>query len=83
MIKGKYADGHFNQTFYKLRESHNVSLRKLSQLTSFSRQLVMKVESGYSTGSIQFWREIQELFDVSDEDMWKLINGKEIDDETV
>jgi len=60
-----------------LRVRFGLTQEAMAQKLGMSRQAYAKIENGLSDGNIQFWSKVQKTFEVSGEEMWHLINGKE------
>lgn len=73
----QYGTGHYNVPLFKLRASKNMTQCQLAKKIGFTNQTVSRIEKGLCGGKLDFWLAIQKLFEVPDEDMWALMNGKE------
>jgi hypothetical protein len=45
----------------------------------YNAYTIMRVENGISGGKLDFWQSIQKRFNISNEDMWLLMNGEIIE----
>ena len=68
-----------NVGLIQLRKHKNMSQDRLSQLTGFTRQYISRVENGESEGKREFWLAVQQVFNIPDDQMWKLYKGEPID----
>ena len=60
-----------------LRVKNQLTQQQLAQKLGVSCTMYNLIERGQRKGSIDFWTKIQQLFNVSDADMWKLYTYKE------
>lgn len=66
----------FNYPLYSLREQRGISQRKASkQLGLKCVDTYMRIERGIGWGQMEFWREVQDKWNVPAEKMWYLITG--------
>ena len=67
----------FNLPFFLLRNNQHLSQEKMANILDVSRNMILDIERGEAYGKVDFWISVQNEFGVPDEDMWKLIRGKE------
>lgn len=66
----------FNLPFFTLRNNMQISQEKMGDMLDVTRSMISAIEQGEAYGKINFWIDVQDKFNISDEDMWKLILGK-------
>jgi transcriptional regulator with XRE-family HTH domain len=72
----KFNTGKFNVALYRLRADRNWSQSKMADRLGFTRQYIAQVENGTSVGKLEFWVAVQDLFNIPDSQMWRLIKGE-------
>lgn len=60
-----------------LRARYSLTQEEMAQKLNMSRQAYAKIENGLSDGTVRFWSKMQKTFNLTGEEMWHLINGKE------
>lgn len=70
----------FNVALFNLRKQRDMSSTRLGNAVGFTRQYVARVESGKSDGKKEFWLGVQKVFDIPDEDMWKIYKGEPLEE---
>lgn len=60
----------------KFRTQHHLNQGEFAAKIHYSRSVIAQIERGRGSGTVDFWTNVQEAFNVSDEDMWKLIKGR-------
>lgn len=73
MTKSKYIP---NNSLQNLRKSKNLSAQEFGRRLGYSRIYISRVECGMSEGKRAFWEDVQTYFNLSDEDMWKVVTGR-------
>ena len=66
-----------NRRLIQIRASKKIRQDHLSKDLGFGYNYVSRVENGITKGSVEFWNAIQNYFEIPDEEMWGIINGKE------
>ena len=56
-----------------LRITHNMTQSDVAEKIGISLSLYNLIENGKRVGSIETWKKIQELFSLSDKEMWSLM----------
>lgn len=59
----------------------DLSQEQTADKIGFNPQYFSRVERGMIDGSIEFWRNIKTAFNVSDSDIWAMIENRPIDEE--
>lgn len=76
----QYGTGKFNKSLYDLRGMRGWTQAKMGkECGGYNDHTIMRVENGISGGKLNFWQGIQKRFNISNEDMWLLMNGEIID----
>jgi DNA-binding XRE family transcriptional regulator len=76
----QYGTGKFNKSLYDLRAMRNWSQEQMGkECGGYNAHTIMRVENGISGGKLDFWQSIQKRFNISNEDMWLLMNGEVIE----
>ena len=57
----------------KIRIKSGYSIRKAASAIGISFVAYMKIEKGSSLGSIETWKNIQKVFKIKDDLMWRII----------
>lgn len=65
-----------NKKLKGLRLSNLLSQEELAKKVKVSIVTYNKIEQGKISGSIRFWKRIQNEFNINDNDMWNLINNQ-------
>ena len=65
-----------NKSLKILRVRYGLTQEAIAEKLGISRQAYAKVENGQAAGSISFWIKMQFAFDITSEEMWKLINDE-------
>lgn len=60
-----------------LRIKHQLTQQELAKELGVSCATYNLIESGQRKGSIEVWTKIQQLFNISDADVWSLYSKKE------
>lgn len=66
-----------NIPFMLLRKGNGYTQATLGEQLGYHKETIANVEAGKRTGTVAFWRAVQDLYNVPDADMWALINGIE------
>lgn len=75
MRKNKVYSGKYNYAFYRLRADRCWSQEELATRLGYTRQYIAQVENGSSYGKTEFWKDVQNYFNIPDDKMWTLISG--------
>ena len=76
----QYGTGIFNKSLYDLRDMHGWTQEEMGrECGGYNAHTIMRVENGISGGKLNFWQAVQTRFNISNEDMWLLMNGEIID----
>lgn len=59
----------------------DLSQEETADKIGFNSQYFSRVERGMIDGSIEFWRNIKTAFNVSDSDIWAMIENRPLDEE--
>lgn len=59
-------------TLKALRVINNMTQEEISKKTGVSEVTVQHIESGKNLGNIEFWANIQQIFNLTDEETWNL-----------
>lgn len=65
----------FNIPFYQLRKSREMTQKEFGDLLGVSDHTIMQIENCRMSGKLDFWRKVQDEFDIPDDKMWAYING--------
>lgn len=65
-----------NKSLKILRVRYGLTQEEMAEKLGMTRQAYAKVETGGGMGNVQFWRKVQNAFDLSSEGMWDLINDE-------
>lgn len=77
----QYGTGRFNKPLYDLRIKQGWSQKKMGEaIGGYEGHTIMRIENGISGGKLDFWRALQKRFDIPDDQMWALMNGKEAEE---
>lgn len=60
-----------------LRIKHHLTQAQLAEKLGVSYATYNLIEQGKRKGSVEFWRKIQNTFNLADADMWQLYTNKE------
>lgn len=63
-----------------LRFKNGLSQEETAAKIGFNAQYFSRVERGMNDGSIEFWRNIKTAFNVSDSDIWAMIENRPIEE---
>lgn len=61
----------------QLRVAHDLTQEEMAERMGVKRVRYQNVESGYRAGTIDFWQKLQKAFNISDADMWRLLQQQE------
>lgn len=70
------TDCSHNTSLKKFRTQLHLNQKEFAAKIHYSRSVIAQIERGRNSGTVDFWTNVQEAFNVSDEDMWKLIKGR-------
>ena len=59
----------------------DLSQEETAAKIGFNAQYFSRVERGMNDGSVEFWRNIKTAFNVSDSDIWAMIENRPIEEE--
>lgn len=59
------------------RTSLDLSQEDMAKVLGVSRSQYSQIENGKRDGTLSFWKKLQRVFDISDEDMWALAKRKD------
>lgn len=59
-----------------LRITHNMTQSDVAEKIGISLSLYNLIENGKRVGSIETWKKIQELFSLSDKEMWSIMKDE-------
>jgi DNA-binding XRE family transcriptional regulator len=76
-IKTQYGTGRFNRPFFELREKRGWTQTEMGDALGYNAHTVCRIENGISGGKLDLWQRVQKTFDIPDEKMWALMNGRE------
>lgn len=62
-------------TFKEFRENLNLTQIEMSKSINYSLAYIKKIEAGERKGSIDFWKKIQNVYNVKNDDIWRLIKN--------
>lgn len=69
-----------NETLARFRTMAKMSQIAVARETGVTLVTYNRIEKNHSTGTIEFWKSIQRLFNIEDKDMWAVINGRNVDE---
>lgn len=76
----QYGTGRFNKSLYDLRGMRGWTQGKMGkECGGYNANTIMRIENGISGGKLDFWQAVQKRFNISDEDMWSLMNARTIE----
>ena len=70
----KFTNGANNRVRW-VRFERGLSQEKAAALIGFNAQYFSKVERGEIDGSVEFWRNFKDAFEISDSEIWAVINN--------
>lgn len=59
-------------TLKALRVINNMTQEEIAQKTGVSEVTIRNIEGGKNLGNVEFWYQIQQIFNLSDEEAWKI-----------
>ena len=75
MKSNQDGNGKFNEEFHLLRKRAGMTYDELSKKIGYHRETLWRIECGVSGGKLDFWRAVQDTFNIPDVDMWRVMNG--------
>ena len=64
------------------RLQHGLTQEQMAQKVGLTRANYSMIECGARHGSFEFWKRLQDAFNISDSDMWGLMNEEQQQPET-
>lgn len=59
-----------------LRVKNDLTQVQFAERIGVSRMQYSSIENGKTDGSVEFWKKVQSEFNLSDAEMWGVMNGK-------
>lgn len=63
-----------NLALFNLRKRKGWSQEEAARRLEIPLISYQKIEQGKSEGKVNFWRRVQRIYELSDEDMWSVVN---------
>lgn len=63
-----------------LRVANNMTQGDIARLCGVSVLVYRDIEKGRADGKVEFWRKLQELFDLPSADVWGMMNDNQKQD---
>ena len=68
------------KNFYDYRNDTGFTLSEMAERLGCTRSYLQLIESSQREGSLLFWENFQNTFNIADEDMWQLMKrGKKVE----
>lgn len=61
--------------FKEFRENLGLTQLEMSKSINYSVAYIKKIEAGERKGSIDFWKQIQKVYNVDNSNIWRLIRN--------
>ena len=61
--------------FKEFRTALGVTQKEMSKSINYSVAYIKKIEAGERKGSIAFWKTIQNVYNIDNAKIWRLINN--------
>lgn len=61
--------------FKEFRENLGITQLEMSKSINYSLAYIKKIEAGERRGSIAFWKQIQEVYNVDNSKIWRLVKN--------
>ncbi|GEM_PF-7072950 len=65
-----------NLRLFNLRKEKGWTQKEAAKEYGIPINVYQRIEQGKFSGKIENWEKIQEVYDIPDEEMWKVIKGK-------
>ena len=61
--------------FKEFRENLGLTQLEMSKSINYSLAYIKKIEAGERQGSIEFWKQIQKVHNIDNNQVWRLISN--------